>query len=390
MPFRHAGKEYAVIYKPTIISLSLLIMVTGCTIVPGSGLPTRNKTVVYAENQSSATIQDDLNSRVAVYPITVSLLDSLREAPRSSRNNSYLARQKANYRYKIGSGDVLNIMVWYHSDLNSPVPSSVNPQSKQVSTGAWVDENGYLSYPLAGKMLVRGRSISDVQNMLTTRLRRYIRDPQVSINVTEFRSQRVSITGAVTQAGQLPITNVPLTLVDAIDLAGGIASNADTTHIKWTHNGVDRTVSLQDILQYGDLSHNQLLSNGDIIYVPTSENNMVYIMGEVGTQSAIRISNLGLSLTKALGEVNGLNQTTSDATGVFVIRNVSADIEKPIHVYQLNLKDATAYALGNEFKLQPDDVVYVTAAPVTRWNRVVSQITNSITNVNSIHDTTTR
>ena len=95
----------------------------------------------------------------------------------------------------------------------------------------------------------------------------------------------------------------------------------------------------------------------------------------------------GLTLTRALGEVGGMNQSIADATGVFVIRKAFDDVQKPIHVYQLNLRDATAYAMGNEFNLRANDVVYVTAAPVARWNRVVSQLTNSITNVNSLDNT---
>lgn len=283
---------------------------------------------------------------------------------------------------------MLNITVWSHPDLGVPAPtSSINPQSRQVSNGVWVDEAGYIFYPLAGRIQVQGKTLNEVQNLLAGRLKRYLKNPQISVNVTEFRSQRVTVSGAVTQSGQLPITNVPITLLDAIDLAGGVAENADTRNIKWTHNGVDSTISLQDILQYGDLSQNHLLSNGDIVYVPTNENSKVYIMGEVGRQASLRMGNHGLSLTQALGDAGGMAQALADAKGVFVIRNVPADQEKPIHIYQLNLKDATAYTLGNQFQLQAEDVVYVTAAPVTRWNRVVSQLLNSITGVNSINST---
>lgn len=100
------------------------------------------------------------------------------------------------------------------------------------------------------------------------------------------RSQRVSISGAVGQAGQLPLTNVPVTLLDALDLAGGLAENADSNNIKCTHNGVHRTISVQDILEFGDLSQNHLLSHGDIVYVPTNANSKVYVMGETGKQAA--------------------------------------------------------------------------------------------------------
>lgn len=373
--------------KLTLISLSVMLFTAGCsstTIIPGSSLQTKNKTIIYGENETAA--DTNLNSRVAVYPITLNLIERMREPTLSAQPNLNLNRQKEAYQYRFGNGDVLNIMVWAHSDLNSPIQQN-NPQSNQVSRGAWVDERGYISYPLIGEIYAKGKTINELQNTLTTRLRRYLKNPQVVINVTEFRSQRVSVAGAVTQAGQLPITNIPMTILDAVNQAGGVAANADTQNVKWTHNGVDRTVSLQNMLQYGDMSQNHMLSHGDIVYVPNNSNSKVYVMGEVGRQASLPIGNHGLNLTQALGEVGGMSQNYADATGVFVVRRAPNDLEKPIHVYQLNVRDATAYALGSEFKLRPEDVIYVTAAPVARWNRVVSLITNSISNVNSLDNT---
>ncbi len=364
--------------KLTAISLSLLAF-AGCTVIPGSGLPTRNKTVVYEEGESRA--DTNISNRVSIHPITPGLLDRMEEAPRRALSNPALDRQKADYRYRIGSGDVLNILVWHHPDLNTPSTDSLSPDSKQVSNGAWVDESGYLAYPLAGKIYARGKTLPELQSILTSRLKRYIKNPQVSVNVAEFRSQRVSVSGAVGKPGQFPLTNVPLTLLDVIDQAGGAASNADTNNIKWTQNGVERTISLQDIRQYGDLSQNLLLRGGDVIYVPTNENSRIHVMGEVGKQASLPLGNYGLTLTQALGTAGGMNQFTANASGVFVIRNIPTDREKPIHVYQLNLKDASAYAMANRFKLRANDVVYITAAPVARWNRVVSQVTASISNV---------
>ena len=368
------------------ISLSLMAL-TACnstTVIPGTTINTRNKAIIYDNGETVADTKFD--KRVAIYPITFGLVEKMRKPPVLSQTNAALEHSRAAYRYHIGKGDVLNIMVWAHTDLNSPVQQS-SPQSNQVSRGAWVDESGYITYPLVGKIQAQGKTIDELQNILTSRLKRYLKNPQVTINVTEFRSQRISISGAVGQAGQLPITNVPMTILDAVNQAGGVAQNADTHNVKWTHNGVDRTISLQNIMQYGDMSQNHLLSNGDIVYIPNNSNSKVYIMGEVGRQATLPIDNHGLNLTQALGEAGGMNQTQADATGVFVIRRAPEDAVKPIHIYQLNLKDATAYALGNDFDLRPNDIVYVTAAPVTRWNRVVSQITSFVTNVNSIDST---
>lgn len=356
-----------------------MLAFAGCTVVPGSGLSARGKTVSYGPGESRA--DTNIDKYIRIQPITPGLLMSMEEAPRRALSNPELDRRKAGYRYRVGSGDVLNILVWHHPDLNTPSPISTNPESKQVSNGAWVDESGYLAYPLAGKVYARGKTLPELQSILTARLKRYIKNPQVSVNVAEFRSQRVSVSGAVGKPGQLPLTNVPLTLVDAIDQAGGTAANADTNNIKWTQNGVERTISLQDIRQHGDLSQNLLLSGGDIIYVPTNEHSRIHVMGEVGRQAAMPLGNYGLTLTQALGNAGGINQVTANASGVFVIRNMPSDREKPIHVYQLNLKDASAYAMANRFKLRADDVVYVTAAPVARWNRVISQVTASVSNI---------
>lgn len=361
----------------------MLALVAGCTVVPGSGLPTRNKTVVYEDNESKQNTV--LDSRINIYPITMGLIERIQEHPRGALSNPALERRKSAYRYRVGSGDVLNVMVWHHPDLNTPTSTGTQTESKQVSNGVWVDEAGYLAYPLAGKIYARGKTLPELQNIITSRLKRYIKNPQVTLTVTEFRSQRVSVSGAVGKPGQFPITNIPLTLVDVIDQAGGAAENADTNNIKWTKNGVERTISLQDIRQRGDLSQNLLLSGGDIVYIPTTDNSKVHVMGEVGKQTSLRMGSYGLTLTQALGDAGGMNQVTANASGVFVIRNVPEDRSKPIHVYQLNLKDASAYALANRFKLRADDVVYITAAPVSRWNRVVSQVTNSISNITSLN-----
>lgn len=378
----------------TLLSLSVIFAASGCVVTPGSGLPTKNKTVISHENDADDT-QAQLDSRVNVYPITLNLLQSIEPPPKINRTNHGLAQQKSAYRYTLGRGDVLNIRVWYHPDLNTPTtvgaPSSnagsiSMVQNQQSNNGIWVNDHGKIFFPLVGEISVVGKTITQVQSELSSRLKRYIKNPQVEVNIAEFRSKRVSVSGAVREAGQLPITNVPMTLLDAIDLAGGITDEADPQNVKWTHNGVDHTVSIEDLRANGDATQNQLLSDGDIVYVPSNENSKVFVMGEVIRQSALRMPGKGITLTEAIGEAGGLDQVHANASGVFVIRNVPADAEKPIHVYQLNLKDATAYALGNRFKLKADDVVYVTAAPVTRWDRVVSQavgLANTISTANN-------
>lgn len=374
--------QLSVFRLPLFVATLLSLAACQNTIIPGSALNIKDKDIyVVADNPEM-----ELNHQTAVLPITFALLEQLRELPTHARSNPALENLKRQYSYRVGSGDVLSVKVWNQPDFN--VFSSSSSNNKQVSQGTWVDENGNIFYPLVGKLSVRGKSIAEIRQILSSRLARYLKDPQVDVNISEFRSQNFSIGGAVKQSGNFQLTNVPLTLVDAVSQAGGFTEQADTEHIKWTHRGQDRTVSLKNIMARGDLSENDLMSNGDIVYVPLRNNMQVYILGEVGKQSVQTIDNNGLNLTEALAKSEGINQNLADATGVFVIRNrPNAQDGKTVHVYQLNLKDATAYVLGTQFKLKPDDVIYVTAAPVARWNRVLSQIMPSINSAIMLNNT---
>jgi polysaccharide export outer membrane protein len=81
------------------------------------------------------------------------------------------------------------------------------------------------------------------------------------------------------------------------------------------------------------------------------------------------------------------HQATADANGVFVLRKSNVEQTGYIaNVYQLHAKNIAAMVLAEQFELQPSDIVYVTSAPLARWNRVISLLLPSVASVDSLDD----
>ncbi|MDH0291982.1 polysaccharide biosynthesis/export family protein [Pseudomonas sp. GD04087] len=346
--------------RPLSLAILSALALQGCMFSPGQNLDTER------------LIQEDSaeSSRVQLVQITPKLLT----VEAATRQEEAVPEALASFRpesYQIGAGDLLYITVWDHPELTSPA----GQLQQGDANGRLVRPDGTLFYPYVGTLRVSGRTIEDVRKTITSALAAYVEEPQVDIAVLRFASQRVILNGAFIKAGPQPITTTPLALMEAIGAAQLDTLNADLSGLTLQRDNQVFHLNLDALntAQGADL-YNLYLKDGDRIYLPYNDRKKVYLMGEVNAPRALTFKTREMNLADALGSVGGLNQTTANGKAVYVIRGVE-DLEKQrATVFQLDANSPTAFILAQQFQLQPQDVVYVGPAGVTRWNRLISQL----------------
>jgi polysaccharide export outer membrane protein len=97
-------------------------------------------------------------------------------------------------------------------------------------------------------------------------------------------------------------------------------------------------------------------------------------LGEISKPSTVDLTETPLSLTQALSRQGGLDDLRADARGVFVFR----EIDGKTTVFQLDTSNPEGYLIGTRFALRPMDVIYVTRAPIQRWNDAISRFLPSV------------
>jgi polysaccharide biosynthesis/export protein len=335
-----------------IAALSLL---TGCTsMVAGMRMDTDTPSIpgLTITPITADTLRTKINNKV---PEKLAV-ESSKASPAS----------EPSYQYRIGPHDVLAVTVWGHYELTLPAGEYRTAEAG----GNLVAEDGTIFFPYAGKVHVAGKTAAEVRQILTKRVASVIQDPQIDVKVVSYRSQKVYVSGEVSKPGSQPITDVPLTVAEAISLAGNFTPGADLSNVTLTHDGKATKINLLAMYDKGDMRQNALLANGDILNVPDRSAKKVFVIGEVSKPTSIMVNNRGITLTEALSDAGGVNPQTSDADQIYVIRG---NADKP-EIFLLDAESPDALILGDQFLLEPHDVVYVEATDFTRYSRTIQNL----------------
>lgn len=279
--------------------------------------------------------------------------------------NPGLERALAEYEYRVGPRDVLSFTVWDHPELTIPA-GEFRAADHQ---GHLVAADGTIFFPYVGSVRVADKTLQEIRADLTERLSRFVREPQLDVRIAAYRSRKVLVLGEVVQPGPLPLTDTPMTLIEALSLAGGATPEGATRRITVLRDGTARRYDFLRMMEHGDLTQNLLLRDGDIVFVPLGTSDVVHVFGAVRDPGPVAAAAVGLSLANVLGDAGGIDPVAAHAGRVIVFRD-----ERPAVLYWLDLRSPAAWLLAARFTMQRNDVVYVETTRLADWNRTVSLI----------------
>lgn len=345
-----------------LISLACFTL-SACAFSPG---------ITLSESRGATGLNDKLAQGI-VSPITPDLIRMHRAQVSTDVGQDVKRLFGVAKPYVIGPGDVLNIIIWDHPELNMvAAASSLTTDMASLSSvgnGYNVSADGFIQFPFAGRVKISGLTEAQVRDLLAVKLDRYVKKPDITVRIQAYRSARVYVEGEVRLPGLQSINDLPMTLPEAIGRAGGFSALADRSTVSITRNGSSTLINLPLLAQLGVNPGSILLAGGDIVQVFSREESKVYVLGEVLRPSALPLYNGRMTLSQALGESGGVSQISGDPRQIFVMRNGGSGNPE---IYHLDAQTPAAYALAEGFELKARDVVFVDPTSLVRWNRVIS------------------
>ena len=358
----------------------------GCSLVPGNqSYSDRDESAVMLPVQQGDAL---VPAHIQIKPITAELIVDMFKAARPPIGDGTSVARKATENaprpggkdarptpeYKLGPGDIISIIVWDHPELTIPAGSFRTAEQ----AGTVVADDGTIYFPYAGVVSVLGKTTSEVRKLLSAKLTRYIEQVQLDVRMVAFRSQQVYVVGEVAKPGIQQVTDIPMTVIEAVNRAGGFTPEADYSRVLLTRRGTTYLVDIQAMYDYGATAQNALLEHGDIINVADRSYNKIFVLGEVVRPGSQVMNKKRSTLAEALSDAGYISQTTSNPRWIYVMRG---DTETP-ELFHLDSRLPDAMLLADRFPLRPRDVVYVDAAAVVRWQRVISNILPTATMLN--------
>jgi polysaccharide export outer membrane protein len=359
----------------------LACLASGCTYLPASG-PTSRAIVDGAD----VTTPQGVYARYELVDVDPAIIEALRSRPLDS-----LLAAFGDYRPSaeplIGVGDSVAIQVWEAGSgglFSGPLVAdrfSAGSKSAQIPEQV-VSRDGAISVPYAGRIQVAGRRPQDVQVLIENELAGKAIQPQVLVTVSKPISQSVTVTGEVTSGARIPLSGKGDRLLDVIASVGGVRGAVSETYVRLSRGPTTVTVPMTAVVS--NPRENIFMRPNDVLTL-VKDPQTYMALGALGNATELQFSAEGITLAQGLARARGLSDFQADAEGVFLFRFEPNTLVRRLRpgspmlttklvpvVYRFNMRDPNGLFLAQAFRMRNRDVLYVSNAPFTEVQKVLS------------------
>lgn len=347
-------------YTSLFTILAISISFSGCTIT--SGLQTYDL-------PEQGQYKTDQGAELSVIQLNQNNIPTSNTTTQLSSNNLVSLFNNQQNIYRLTSGDVLSIQLWAYPEITPPIQDATNIKA----VGYPIDPNGNVQLPLVGSVHIAGKTLAETNRFLHNQFAKYLKHPDVVVRVLSYEGRRYFVNGQVMRSGQYTLNDQPISIYTALGQAGGVdTKTGDTTNIQLIRNGQTYNLNTIQLEKQGLSLHQLLIQPNDTIFVNTKQDQKLYVMGESNRSQALTLRDQGMTLSDVLGESEGINPTSASAARIYVMRTDLST--KRSTIYHLNLSSLGNLALANQFAMQKNDIVYIDATGLTRWQRIMNQV----------------
>ena len=341
------------------IILLILFFLTSCVSLPGIVKNPSKKKLNLDTLSENYSMEDVGINIISINSLTDQEINKLNENKIDEldfkvKNFSNIYNYK--YEYILGASDTVSINLTDTDDLDGTY---------------LIDEMGMIDLPFIGKVKLDNLTLNDAQNILQKVIQNFYKNPDLQINIEEFNSSKVYVVGAVRNQITIELNQKPIRLIEAAIQANFNPSAVDKLYGTKGLLRRDSKVYKIDLLnafQNNDERENFYLKKDDVLFIDRNS-DAIHVFGEV-TKPGVYFPNMDYSLTELIS-TSGLNQLTSNASKVYVIREkLNSFLE--VDVFQLNIKNPVNLIAGRKFLLQERDIVFIPPTNIVKWNRTIS------------------
>ncbi len=264
-----------------------------------------------------------------------------------------------NFKYKIGVGDKVNLVIYNDSKDSTTAIARTR--------GIEVDNNGEINIPLVKTVKISGMTVDEITKKLEKLYAKYIKQPHIMFNVTKYNSSYYYLTGGISKPGKYPIS-LNTNLLEAMTRITPILRSSEIQIIYMKRGKKVLPISISEITK-NSLDFSKIhLENGDIFFIPFPSQNRAYILGEIKRPGAYQLQS-SYTLLDIISDAGGILPISGDKGAIYLVREIGTK-------QYLAKVDFDKLFVGKTFniRLMPGDRILVSSTILTDYNRIIEQL----------------